>query len=81
MRTELKSWPALLLLACVPMLGLGTGFAQIQKFYAIAGALFMPALALLLLWLNNRLPLLGNRWLANAGLLLTLLCFSAFALY
>ena len=72
---------ALLLLACVPMLGLGTGFAQIQKFYAIAGALFMPALALLLLWLNNRLPLLGNRWLANAGLLLTLLCFSAFALY
>jgi len=36
------------------MLGLWIGFANMQKFYAIIGALFLPMLALTLLRLNGQ---------------------------
>jgi Mn2+/Fe2+ NRAMP family transporter len=41
-------------LALIPILGLWTGFSQIQKLYAIIGALFIPMLALALLILNTK---------------------------
>ena len=46
-------------------------------FYTIAGAFFMPFIALTLLYLNNRkqLGLLKNNWLINVLLFLTLLLF------
>jgi Mn2+/Fe2+ NRAMP family transporter len=40
-------------MATVPMIGLWTGFAKMQKLYAITGALFMPMLALALIILLN----------------------------
>lgn len=42
----------MLALALLPIVGLWIGFAKMQKIYAIAGALFMPILAVWLLWLN-----------------------------
>lgn len=44
----------LVALAVVPMLGLWFGFREIQKVYAVFGALFMPLLAATLLILNGR---------------------------
>jgi hypothetical protein len=41
-------------LALIPVFGLWIGFSQIQKLYAIIGALFIPMLALALLILNTR---------------------------
>lgn len=68
---------ALWLMALLPLLGLNQAFVSIQKLYAVAGALFMPALALVLLRLGNRLPAPHrNGWLANVGLLATLLMFA-----
>lgn len=49
-------------LAIIPMLGLWVGFASMQKFYAVWGALFMPMLALTLLLLNGRTRLIGKRY-------------------
>jgi hypothetical protein len=48
-------------LATIPMIGLWIGFAQMQKFYAIIGALFMPMLALTLLLLNGRASWIGDQ--------------------
>lgn len=48
--------------------------------YAILGALFMPFLALVLLFLNNRQGLMGefkNRWFSNLGLVGSVLLFAA----
>jgi Mn2+/Fe2+ NRAMP family transporter len=42
-------------LSIVPMIGLWIGFANMQKFYAIIGALFIPMLAVTLLVLNEHL--------------------------
>lgn len=68
---------ALWLMAGLPLLGLNQAFVSIQKLYAVAGALFMPALALVLLYLGNRLPAPHrNGWLANLGLVATLLVFA-----
>ena len=47
-------------LAFIPMLGLWVGFANMQKFYAIIGALFIPMLAITLLLLNKS-PLIENK--------------------
>lgn len=44
----------LVALAIVPMLGLAYGFQQVQKLYAMVGALFIPVLALALLVMNGR---------------------------
>lgn len=68
---------ALWAMAVLPLLGLNQAFVSIQKLYAVAGALFMPALALVLLYLGNRLPAPHrNGWLAKLGLLATLLVFA-----
>ena len=73
---------ALLLIATVPMLGLLFDFRRVQMVYAVAGALFMPALAAILLYLNNRhaAPGAANRRAGNALLLATLFAFAWIAL-
>jgi Mn2+/Fe2+ NRAMP family transporter len=56
-----------LVLATLPAVGLMFRFDQVQKFYAIVGACFIPLLAIVLLALNRR-PELGshrNSWLSN----------------
>lgn len=55
-------------IALVPMIGLaGVGFQTMQKIYAVAGALFIPMLAVVLLVLNGRAGWIGkeykNSWL------------------
>ena len=76
----------LFLLAFVPMLGLFGGFRQVQKAYAVFGALFMPLLAVTLLVLNGRSAWIGeklrNRPLTSAFLVATVLFFlAAFAFH
>jgi Mn2+/Fe2+ NRAMP family transporter len=51
----------LFVLAVVPMLGLLFSFREVQKLYAVFGALFMPLLALVLLVLNGRTDWVGAR--------------------
>lgn len=46
-------------MSIIPMIGLWIGFASMQKFYAIVGALFMPMLAFTLLILNGRSKWIG----------------------
>ena len=48
-------------LAIVPMLALRFGFREVQKYYAIIGALFIPFLAVALLYLNGREKWVGKR--------------------
>lgn len=62
-------------IAIVPMMGLPFSFREVQKIYAVSGAAFIPALAVVLLLLNGRRAWLGpnaNRWPTTAGLLATL---------
>ncbi len=49
-------------IAFVPMLGLFTGFQQVQKLYAVAGAYFFPFLAIALLLLNCRAKWVGEHY-------------------
>jgi Mn2+/Fe2+ NRAMP family transporter len=68
-------------LATVPVLGLVfVSFRNAQKIYAIVGALVIPALSAVLLYLNNRTSLVGSRyrnsWKSNAILVLALLLFA-----
>ena len=49
-------------LALVPMLGLAFEFREVQKAYAVLGALFMPMLALVLLALNGKADWVGDRF-------------------
>ena len=69
-------------MATIPAIGLFTKFAQMQKFYAVIGALFMPMLALVLLILNGRKDWVGeknsNRPMAFIALMATLVMFSYF---
>ncbi len=66
-------------MATLPMIGLWVGFASMQKFNAIWGALFMPMLAMTLLILNGRARWVGegykNRPLTSTVLVLILLFF------
>jgi len=66
-------------LALVPMIAVPFSFRQIQKYYAIVGALFMPFLAVALLYLNGRAAWIGkrhrNRWPAIVALAATVLFF------
>jgi hypothetical protein len=48
-------------LAVIPMLGLLFGFREVQKVYAVFGALFVPLLAAALLLLNGRSDWVGPR--------------------
>ena len=71
----------LFLLATVPAVGLFTSFREVQKYYAIVGALFMPLLAAALLYLNGRRKWVGelrNGWLGVAMLVVTLATFLYF---
>lgn len=70
-------------LAILPSIGLWTvSFTTAQKVYAIVGALVIPLLSIVLLILNNRSTLVGERmknsWLTNVLLLITVLFFAAF---
>jgi Mn2+/Fe2+ NRAMP family transporter len=72
-------------LALVPLLGLLVGFREVQKLYAVVGALFMPLLALCLLYLNGRTDWVGarlrNRPATAAVLLATLVMFVVFGYF
>lgn len=73
----------LLLIAFVPMLGLAVSFQEVQKLYAVIGALFLPALAAALLYFNGRSAWVGslrNRWPTIVGLVATLVFFGWMAL-
>ncbi len=67
-------------LALVPMLALQFSFREVQKYYAVLGAAFMPCLAFALLYLNGRSTLVGkpyrNRPLTVAVLSATLVFFA-----
>jgi Mn2+/Fe2+ NRAMP family transporter len=68
-------------IAIVPMLGLFLDFSQIQKIYAVFGALFMPLLAVILIILNGRRVWVGdliNRKLTVGVLVGTLVLFLIF---
>jgi hypothetical protein len=68
-----------LAIATVPMLGLFFSFKEVQKVYAVAGALFIPMLALILLILNGRRAWVGalkNQGLTTVILLITLIFFA-----
>ncbi|MBO1926832.1 Nramp family divalent metal transporter [Thiomicrorhabdus sp. 6S2-11] len=68
-------------LAIIPMLSLWISFKEVQKLYAIVGTLFMPFLALALLYFNNRTGMKANKsgWFINTLLLITLIFFSYIA--
>jgi Mn2+/Fe2+ NRAMP family transporter len=58
-----------LLLASVPAVGLWASFVQIQKVYALVGAMFVPLLASVILWLQSRREVAGvgrGSWLLTA---------------
>jgi len=83
LQVDTRSWAYrgyLYAIATIPALGLWlVPFQTAQKTYAVVGALVIPALAVILLILNNRTSLVGhefrNRWKANLILWLTLLFF------
>ncbi len=69
-------------IALIPMLGLFMSFKEVQKLYAVIGALFIPLLAIALLILNSRRAWVGdftNRPLTIAVLLATLVFFGSMA--
>lgn len=73
----------LLALGLLPMLGLAFQFEQMQKLYALIGALFIPVLALALLILNGRRLWVGvqaNGWVTTVLLVGALLFFALLAL-
>ena len=47
-------------IASIPMLGLFFQFKEVQKFYGVIGAAFLPLLTFVLLFLNGRKKLLGE---------------------
>ena len=67
-------------MALIPMAGLFRGFGEIQKFYAMVGAWFFPALVLALLLLNGRSGWVGksfrNQKLTVAALIGVLVFFA-----
>jgi Mn2+/Fe2+ NRAMP family transporter len=66
-------------LGFIPMIGLWIGFASMQKFYAIFGALFIPLLSIILILLNGREKRVGkhykNHFLTTTILVIILLFF------
>ena len=52
-------------MATIPIVGLWFGFARMQQFYAIIGAIFIPILAMVLLVLNGRAKYIGTRYKNN----------------
>jgi len=82
---DTQAWPYrgyLFALAFVPMLGLMISFKQIQQFYGIIGAAFLPLLAIALLIMNSKRKRLGkyaNRWPSQALLSTTVIFFAGMA--
>jgi len=80
-----KSMPYRVYLWCialVPMLGLLMSFKEVQKLYAVIGAMFIPLLAIALLILNGKRTWVGeftNRPLNIILLLATLVFFASMA--
>jgi Mn2+/Fe2+ NRAMP family transporter len=72
-----------LALATIPAVSLWTNFVRMQQLYSIVGAFFIPILAAVLLVLNRRRHLGGQRsgWLIQAVLLAALLFFLVAAIY
>lgn len=68
----------LLALATVPMLGLFFSFREVQKFYAVTGAWFVPLLTLSLLLLNGRAAWVGERWRNRPSTVAVMLAILAF---
>jgi Mn2+/Fe2+ NRAMP family transporter len=66
-------------IAIIPAIGLWTSFVTVQKYYAVFGALFMPMLAVALLILNGKTPLVGTRH--RNSLLTTLLLWGTIGLF
>ena len=80
-RVDTRSGPYrvyLLLIACVPTVGLMMTFQSAQKIYAIVGAIFVPMLALVLLVLNGRSDLVGRKNRNSILVSLLLICTLAF---
>ncbi|MDP6544111.1 MAG: Nramp family divalent metal transporter [Phycisphaerae bacterium] len=75
----------LISIALVPMVGLFYSFTQVQKIYAVFGAMFMPLLAVALLLLNNNprwiTAKMLNRRITNVFLVATILLFLVAALF
>lgn len=72
----------LIFIAFIPILSLWLPFKEVQKLYAVIGALFIPLLALALLMLNSRGGLLGkyrNKLLTIMMLLAALALFGGMA--
>ena len=73
----------LVALALAPIAVLGADFKSLAKYYSLVGAAFMPCLALILLYLNNRDPMprdCRNRWRSNLALAV-IVAFFVFAGY
>jgi len=75
----------LISIAIVPMVGLFFSFTQVQKVYAVFGAMFMPLLAMVLLLLNNRPQWVSakmrNHPITNVFLVATILLFLVAAVF
>jgi Mn2+/Fe2+ NRAMP family transporter len=70
----------LILITFVPMIGLWMSFKEVQKLYAVIGALFMPLLAIAILMLNKKkLGAHQNKPLTVTLLYATILFFGAMA--
>ena len=82
--TETQAYKAYLVaIATVPALGMVLSFEQVQLFYAVCGAMFVPLLAVVLLYLNSRAGLVGSfrtRPLGLVALVITLGFFAWFGL-
>jgi len=82
---DTRAWPYrgyLFALAIVPMLGLMVDFKQIQQFYGIVGAAFLPLLAIALLLMNSSRARLGqyrNNWFSQLSLGSTVVFFAGMA--
>lgn len=71
-----KSWTYrgyLLALTFVPMIQLARPFTQVQQYYAVLGAAFIPMLGLVLLALNTRRAWIGDQLRNRAGATIVLL--------
>jgi Mn2+/Fe2+ NRAMP family transporter len=84
--TRQRAYRAYLIsIAIVPMIGLFFSFTQVQKIYAVFGAMFMPLLAMGLLFLNGSprwvTAKMQNRSITNIFLIATVLLFLVAALF
>lgn len=85
-RVDTRAWPYrgfLLFIATVPAAGLFRGFDEVQRLYTVIGALFIPLVALALLFMNGRAEWVGTRLknsiLSTTSLLIVLFFFAAVA--